>query len=168
MKLTIENARNIIVEAQKFQSRAKTSTLDVINQLGYVQIDTISVVERAHHHNLWTRNNRYQKSELNQLLESRKLIEYWSHAASYLPVEQYRYVLPRMLEYRSSKSHWFKVDPKIKVYVIDRIKSEGPLRASDFESFKKSSGWFDWKPAKKALEQHFMSGTLMVQKREGF
>ena len=166
--MSIQDARRIILQAQKLKSSAAPNTLQIIRDLGHVQIDTISVVQRAHHHILWSRNSNYRTSELEELQTQRKIFEYWSHAASYLPIESYRFCLPRMYLYRSGKNHWFKVDKKIKKYVLDTIKAEGPKKASDFKSPRKKSGWFDWAPSKKALELLFMEGTLMATRREGF
>ena len=59
---------------------------------GYVQIDAISVIERAHHHVFWSRNAQYQLSDLNTLLDKRQAFEYWGHAASYLPMSDFRYL----------------------------------------------------------------------------
>lgn len=150
--------------------KGKAAVLNVIEHLGYVQIDTLSVVARAHHHTLWTRLTDYQENYLNELLEKDKTIfEYWSHAASYLPMCDYRFSLPRKQLFSSGKSHWFEQDKKINSYVLDRIKAEGALQSKDFEHIRNTlSNWYEWKPAKKALEQLFMEGKLMVAKRQGF
>jgi len=104
------------------------------------------------------------------LLEKDKLIfEYWSHAASYLPMSDYRFSLPQKKAYLGGKSHWFGQDKKMKLYVLDKIKAEGPLQSKDFEHKRTGPGnWYEWKPAKKALEQLFMEGRLMVARRQGF
>lgn len=148
----------------------KAAALSAIQQLGYVQIDTISVVERAHHHVLWSRCKRYQSAQLGALMKDRKVFEYWSHAAAYLPMQDYRYSLPRKRAIASGEKHWHPKDPKITKFVLDRINAEGPLQAKDFEHSKtsKSDGWWDWKPAKRALERLFMEGELMVSERRGF
>ncbi|MBX2959048.1 MAG: YcaQ family DNA glycosylase [Flavobacteriales bacterium] len=148
----------------------KNGALKVVEHLGYIQIDTLSVVTRAHHHTLWNRLPDYQEFYLNELLEKDKTIfEYWSHAASYLPMCDYRYSLPRKQLFASGKSHWFEQDKKLNSYVLDRIKAEGPLQSKDFEHVRNTPGnWYEWKPAKKALEQLFMEGKLMVAKRQGF
>tara|TARA_B100000749_G_scaffold280897_1_gene280746 strand:+ start:22860 stop:23948 length:1089 start_codon:yes stop_codon:yes gene_type:complete len=144
--------------------------LRVIRHLGYVQIDTISVVERAHHHVFWVRNNEYQPIELDRLVEKRKVFEYWSHAASYLPMQDYKYSLIRKSEFASRTSAWFPRDAKMMREILKRIEIDGPLKSSDFkqDSGRKGSGWWDWKPAKKALERLFLEGQLEVSKREGF
>lgn len=149
-------------------SPGKNNTIDIIRRLGYIQIDTLSVVARAHHHVLWSRNHKYREAELHELLKGRKIFEYWSHAASYLPMEDFRFSLPRKQMYRDGHSHWFAKNKRIMKYVLDRIHSEGPLQSKDFETDRKRGSWFDWKPAKIALEQLFMEGSLMVSERKGF
>ena len=149
--------------------KGKKATLRAIEHIGYVQIDTISVVERAHHHVLWSRVSDYQASFLDQLMRERQLFEYWFHAAAWLPMRDYRFALPRMTS-KNGDRNWFKnSDKKLIRHVLDRIRDEGPLRARDFEDTRKGKKqWWDWKPAKRALEQLFMQGELMTSHREGF
>lgn len=176
-QISLEQARMLALKSQGLLEpfndpvgSSKKATLAVIEHLGYVQIDTLSVVARAHHHTLWTRLPDYNEKYLNELLEKDKAIfEYWSHAASYLPMSDYRFSLPRKKDYADGKSHWFGQDKKMNKYVLDRIKAEGPLQSKDFEYKKEGPGnWYEWKPAKRALEQLFMEGRLMVAKRKGF
>lgn len=150
--------------------RGKPATLRAIEHIGYVQIDTISVVERAHHHVLWSRVANYQAKFLNQLVAERKIFEYWFHAASWLPMRDYRFAMPRMRAMKDGKRHWSQnSDKKMMRDILVRIREEGPLRARDFEDTRKGKKeWWDWKPAKHALEQLFMQGDLMVSGREGF
>lgn len=145
------------------------STESIIQHLGYIQIDTISVVERAHHHVLWSRNRRYQHAHLDTLQKQGRIFEYWAHAASYLPMQDYRMYLPEMQRIRERENLWHKVDPRIKRHVLERIRNEGPLRSRDFadSTSGKRSIW-QWKPAKSALETLFREGYLMIVGREGF
>lgn len=156
--------------AGKAFGRGKKGALTVIEHLGYVQLDTLSVVARAQHHTLYSRLPDYQTGFLAELLERDKSVfEYWSHAASYLPMRDFRFSLPRKKLFHDGKSHWFAKDKKVMKYVLDRIKAEGPLQSKDFEFKRTGPGnWYEWKPAKKALEQLFMEGTLMVARRQGF
>ena len=172
--LSTEEARLVLLESQGLLNsgfgKGKNAALTAIQHLGYVQIDTLSVVARAHHHTLWTRLPDYKENYLNELLaEDKTIFEYWSHAASYLPMNGYRFTLPRKKAYAEGKSHWFNQDKKMNKYVLDKIKVEGALQSKDFEH-KRDGGanWYDWKPAKQALEQLFMEGKLMVAKRRGF
>lgn len=142
----------------------------VLNRLGYVQIDTISVVARAHHHTLFTRVSKYQEPMLNRLVAKRRAFEYWCHAASYLPIREYRFALPMMRAVaRGEVRFGRRRDDKVQAWVRDRIRAEGPLFARDFEDPRaERSGWWDWKPAKLALEQLFMQGELTSVERQGF
>ena len=87
--------------------RGKSASLRAIEHLCYVQIDTISVVERAHHHVLWSRVKNYQPRFLDQLVKERKVFEYWFHAAVWLPMRDYRFALPRMSSIDGDRG-WFK------------------------------------------------------------
>ena len=98
--LSSQQARKLVLLSQrvpppKQAGQAMTATLSAIEHLGYIQIDTLSVVQRAHHHTLWNRNPRYQPAHLEQLLCDKQVFEYWSHAAAYLPFRDCRYSLPR-------------------------------------------------------------------------
>ncbi|MGS2720240.1 winged helix-turn-helix domain-containing protein [Paraglaciecola aestuariivivens] len=143
--------------------------LNVIQQLSYVQIDSISVVQRAHHHVLFNRVGCYQPDYLNQLIQNKSIFEYWSHAAAYLPMQDFRFSLPKKLAIASGQKHWRENNPKIEKQVLLRIAEEGPLRAQDFaENNKKhEAGWWQHKPEKHALEQLFIEGKLMVCHRQG-
>jgi len=173
--LSLKQARKLILLSQGIHrprdfGSDKASALNAITRLSYVQIDTISVVERAHHHVIWSRSPSYKPEWLNTLMAEKKVFEYWSHAAAYLPMQDYRYSLPRKQALRSTDKHWHTRDTKVAKFVLDRITAEGPLQAKDFERAvaTKGSGWWDWKPAKIALEQLFMEGELMVLERRGF
>ena len=147
----------------------KQATLNALEHLSYVQIDTLAVVERAHHHILWSRIPSYKPVHLESLLEERKIFEHWSHAAAFLPMRDYRFALPRMNAVKRGESGWFaSVSEKDEKEVLARIRSDGPLRSRDFESPKKQQGsWWNWKPAKKTLEKLFFQGDLMVSSRQG-
>lgn len=150
------------------QSR-RSGALQAIEQLGYVQIDSINVVERAHHHVLFNRVNNYQPLWLDELLAEKKIFEYWSHAAAFLPMRDFRFSLYRKAQLQQGQKHWFAPDHQQMREVRARIRAEGPLKAADFAKTNEASGpWWDWQPAKKALEQLFMQGELMVVRRERF
>jgi len=153
--------------------RGLVGARQAISHIGYVQIDTISVVERAHHHVLHTRVPSFQPAMINTLLLDRDVFEYWAHAAAFLPMADFRFSLPYKHAIKSGQTHWYKnKDKKLMSELLARVRSEGPMRARDVEqnkkTTKKSAGWWDWKPAKKALEQLYMQGDLMVSHREGF
>jgi uncharacterized protein YcaQ len=172
--LSVKEAQKTILLSQGVNTEhklghGKDATYKAIASMNYVQIDSISVVERAHHHSIWNRAENYEPIHIAQLLEDKIIFEYWAHAASYLPMNDYRYSLPRKKSIAQGDTHWFSKDKKTMALVLDRIKAEGPLQAKDFkDSREKNTGWWDWKPAKKALEQLFMEGQLMVESRQGF
>jgi uncharacterized protein YcaQ len=154
--------------AGNFFGNKKEGTLNAIEHLGYVQIDTISVVERAHHHTIWARLNDYKKTYLDELVETDKTVfEYWSHAAAFLPMRDYRFSLYRKNLYATGKLKWY-FNKRATKFVYDRIVAEGPLQSKDFEEKKKKQGWWEWKESKRALEQLFIEGKLMIAKRQGF
>ncbi len=162
------NAQGLL-QSQPF-GRGLTGTYQAISYLGYIQIDSISVVERAHHHVIKTRVPGFKKDMLQDLLIKGDIFEYWSHAAAFLPITDFRYSLPYKHAIKNGQVHWFKdPDKKLMAELLERIRIDGPLRSRDADGRSiKSSGWWDWKPTKKALEQLYMQGDLMVCDREGF
>ena len=172
VNLSIAEARKLALLSQRLPSggghaHGAQDALDALSHLGYVQLDTISVVQRAHHHTFWNRARRYQPQHLTQLLRERKVFEYWSHAAAVLPMESYRFSLPLMRAYAAGKRHWHAPDRAVMRRVLARIKTDGALTSRDFDGVRKGGMW-DWKPAKRALEQLFMEGKLMTAERRGF
>ena len=173
IQLTIGQARKLALVSQQLPgsqfTRGLKGTLQAIQHLGYVQIDTISVVERAHHHTLFNRVPHYRHGFVDKLLEKRDLFEYWSHAAAYLPFEDYRFSLPRMHAIKQGQRHWYKKNSKIMKHVLERIKTDGALQAKDFEEHKGfTGGMWEWGPIKQAIEHLFMQGDLLVTRRVSF
>ncbi|MBD5769532.1 winged helix-turn-helix domain-containing protein [Marinomonas colpomeniae] len=158
-----------LLQAQPF-GRGLVGARNAVNHLGYVQIDTISVVERAHHHVLHSRVPKFDPAMTNQMLLDGDVFEYWSHAAAFLPIDDFRFFLPYKHAIKSGQTHWNKnPDKKLMAELLERVRLEGPLRSRDVETkVNNRAGWWDWKPAKKALEQLYMEGDLMVCDRAGF
>lgn len=158
-----------LLQAQPFGT-GLNGARNAIRHLGYVQIDTISVVERAHHHVLHSRVPRFTPAMTNRMLVDGDIFEYWAHAAAFLPMEDFRFSLPYKHAIKSGQTHWFRTrDQKLMSELLARIHVDGPLRSRDVETDAASrAGWWDWKPAKKALEQLYMQGDLMISNREGF
>ncbi len=173
-KSLIEQLQRITLESQGLTKahpfgKGKRAVAGALEHLGYIQIDTLSVVARAHHHTLWTRVPSYKNEYLNKLVEEREAFEYWFHAAAYLPMKDFRFAQPRMSYFQRGESSYFnKVDDKDIQFVLDRIRIDGPQKARDFKTAKTKAGsWWNWKPAKMALEKLFMQGDLMICRREG-
>jgi uncharacterized protein YcaQ len=172
--LSIKQAKKLVLLSQRIppitpKVDAAEATLAVIEHLGYVQIDTISVIQRAHHHTIWNRNPRYLNSHIDQLMTNKQIFEYWSHAAAYLPMRDYRYSLIRKNAIkRGAQKHWHEVDHQLMDQVMRRIEKDGPLMAKDFEhTGKKTEDWRS-KPAKQALENLYIRGDIMVSYRQSF
>ena len=168
VSITRHEARQLILTCQGLVGRRKENT-EIIQQLGYVQIDTISVTERSHHHVFYSRNRSYRQIQLSQLMKDKTIFEYWSHAAAFLPIADFRFSLFQKEGFKQGANHWFERDEKVERYVLERITAEGPLQSKDFEGPKNQKHtWSSWKPAKKALTNLFMEGSLMIADRSGF
>ena len=173
ISLSLPAARRLILQSQRLYSRRSfgggvEATFHAIEHLGYVQIDTLSVVARAHLHTLWNRVAGFNQAHIDQLQEKREIFEYWSHALSILPMKDYRYALPRMNLIANGETHWYPKDSKQTKYVMRRIRAEGPLSAKDFNDKKSSKEMWALAPSKIALEQLFMEGKLMIARRQNF
>lgn len=174
MKISLAKARSIILSAQglsgkKTYPKGKEGAAQVVESLGYVQIDTISVVERAHHHTIWSRCPDYDPALLNDLLsKDRRVFEYWCPAAAYVPMSDYRFYLNAMRT--GATSSWYRAERKVIQHVKYRLRAEGPLGSVDFKAEKKHNrdGWGGYKPQKHALEALFAAGEVMISERRGF
>ena len=155
--------------ARKAFGSGLAGSLQAIAHLGYVQIDTLAVVERAHHHVLWSRVPGYAPEHLNQLAGNGHIFEYWAHAAAYLPMRDYRFALPRMQSFRRGESPYFKsVDPKLMAEILARMHGEGELRTRDLKTqYDSASTWWDHGPGRRALDKLFMQGDVMIRERKG-
>ncbi len=167
-KLDQKTARQFIISNQ-FDFGNNLTTQKTIQHLGYVQIDTISVIQRTHHHVLWTRNPKYQVGEIQGLVKEKKVFDYWAHAASYLPMEDYRFSLIRKSQVGEGDGFWYERNPKNMKFILDRIKAEGPLMSRDFkkEKIKSNIPWVK-SPINQAMMQLFSEGKIMIVERQGF
>lgn len=174
MKISASAARRLAVQCQGLDGgwrlpKGKEGAAQVLERLGYVQIDTIAVVERAHHHVLWTRHPNYDPRMLHDLqAKDRRVFETWTHAAAYAPTRDYRYHLPVMRARVDRLRRWMKQNAQMMETALDRIRREGPLGSADFEDPRRRGPWWDWKPAKIALEMLLLTGELMITERRNF
>ena len=180
--VTASTARRLFLGAQGLlddPSRRATPavTRTLVRKLGYVQLDSINVVERAHHLILAGRLDGYQPRMLHRLLEKdRTLFEHWTHDASVIPSEWFGHWRVRFDRFRARRltgtwwaEHFNGDQEQILSHVVDRITAEGPLKSSDFQSDPQAGGgWWEWKPQKAALEILWRSGTLSIARRENF
>jgi uncharacterized protein len=149
----------------------------LVKALGYVQIDTLNVINRAHYVTLWARLGSYALDDLDRLLYTpgeRRLYEGWGHAASLIPLEHYRYHRWRtdpVYSFSAGFYEWVKKDHNRELVdgVLARIRSEGALRVGAFKyDGPRRGAWYDWRPSKMALEALFAWGDLMVADRVNF
>jgi uncharacterized protein len=137
--------------------------------MGVLQIDSISVVARSPYLVLWSRIGAYDPVWLDELLAEGELFEYWSHAACFIPIEDYGLYRRLMLEKTEKTRAWMEAHPDALEHVMGRIRDGGPVRASEFaRTDGKAGSWWEWKPEKRALEHLFAAGELMISHRENF
>jgi len=176
--LSKERARNYFLKQQLLTASktpsGKSGALRVIEKLGYVQIDTINVVERSHHLVLHTRLSKYVQDYLHVLqAKDKRIFEYWTHGVSFIPMKDFRYYLPA-IKRKPKPGSWFdkwtKENRSLTKDVYKRIAEEGPLMPSDFADVekRKRGSWWDWKPSKAALEVLYWRGDLMIKERRNF
>ncbi len=153
------------------------SILRIIERVRAIQIDTLQRVRRSQYIALWSRLGDYQPELLDNLCygDDRRLFEYWYHAACIIPIKEFPYRLPTMLMHRKKESKrwrsWHSDEKNVEVLqeVKDRLTSQGPQKASNFDDHREHRGsWWDWKPAKRALEYLYDSGQVVIKDRLKF
>lgn len=176
--ISLDEARARLLRAHFALPSKKASLVGVtaarewIKHLAWVQIDTIHVIERAHHHILFSRLPDFRPAMFDALQsEHRAVFEYWTHALCYLPIESFRYALPMMRAYQTGKRKWWRPVSKAEIASVrQRLKEEGALDLSAFEANPKAvkrHAWASKKPSKAALEWLFFAGEVMISRRQG-
>ncbi len=144
-----------------------------VDHLGYVQIDTINVVERSHHHILFNRMPAYRREDLEQAQsDDRSVFEYWTHALAYVPATDFRVFARGMAAARADPSRLFAAETEPGAYakLINRIRRDGPVTMRDFddeERVEKTHPWGSRKPSRAALRYGFFVGDLVISRRDG-
>jgi uncharacterized protein YcaQ len=177
LPLSKAEARRLWLRAQRLDTAAPfgagpAAVRAAVEHLGYVQIDTINVIERSHHHILWTRIPAYARSDLATALSVEKSVfEYWAHALAYIPTRDYRFFMADMKRQREAPIRWLAgVAPADTRGVVARIRRDGPLSIRDIaddELVEKSHPWASRKPSKPALQLGFFRGELTISARDG-
>lgn len=177
VKLTNAQARQIWLRAQRLDQRAPfgsgaEAVAAAISHLGYVQIDTINVIERCHHHILFSRIPAYRRADLRQAqTHDKSVFEYWAHALAYLPTEAFRFFVADMKQHKRNPGRWFaSVEPKDLRKVLRLVKRGGALTIRDIDDDvlqDKEHLWASRKPSKRALEYGFYLGALAISERNG-
>lgn len=175
--LSLADASRLWLRAQRLDTPAPfgagpEATRRAVEHLGYVQIDTINVVERAHHHILWSRIPTYSRADLAHAQSAEKSVfEYWAHALAYIPSRDYRHFMAAMRAHRESPSAWFGgvTDAELR-QILSRIRRDGPLSIRDIDDetlVDKTHPWASRKPSKRVLQHAFYGGQLTVSARTG-
>ncbi|HEV3499684.1 MAG TPA: crosslink repair DNA glycosylase YcaQ family protein [Bradyrhizobium sp.] len=175
--LTKARARRIWLRAQRLDTASPfgegpAATAAAVEHLGYVQIDTINVIERCHHHILWNRIPAYRRADLRQAQSvDRSVFEYWTHALSYVPTKDLRFFIPAMNRHRREGHKWLaSVKPADLRKVLRLIRRDGALTIRDIDDdvlVDKEHLWASRKPSKRALQLAFYEGRLTISERNG-
>jgi hypothetical protein len=170
-------AKAIWLHAQRLDSDAPfgsgpAATPAAVRHLGYVQIDTIHVIERCHHHILYSRIPGYRRAHLEQAQAvERSVFEFWTHALAYLPIEDFRHYVRQMRHGPRAHGRWFAaVTTGDLRRVLGRIRRGGALTIRDIDDdvlVEKDHPWASRKPSKRALQLAFYRGLLTVNCRTG-
>jgi uncharacterized protein YcaQ len=173
--LTKAQARSIILNAAGLASTAhfgqgRGAVYRMIEHFGFLQLDTNTVIARAHHHVLASRIPDYQSEWLDELVEEGRVFEYFASDAGYLPMEEFRFTLPVKQAFKTGSKPVTKAEADLMKYILDRVERDGPVRVGDFEydRLEASTGWWDWRPAKVALERLYLNGKLMIRRSKTF
>lgn len=158
------------------QPATKADVLATIRSMGELQVDTISVVARSPYLVLWSRLGDYQPAWLDELLAEGALFERWAHAACFLPMDDYPLHRRRMLDAIEHGGltarwavKWLGEHAEVVERVIAHLRENGSARSAEFENpAHRSSGWWDWKEEKNALEALWLTGEVMVAARRNF
>src|ERR1700742_241698 len=174
--LSKRDARRIWLGAQRLDTSAPfgqgpQAVADAVSHLGYVQIDTINVIERCHHHILYTRIPAYRRADLRQAQSGdRSVFEYWTHALSYVPSRDFRFFMPDMKLHKREGHRWFANVKPADTRKVMRLLKQGPLTIRDIEDDvlrEKEHLWHSRKPSKFALQLAFYTGALTISERTG-
>lgn len=176
MKLSNKRARDLWIHAQRLNvaapfGKGAKAVEKAVEHLGYVQIDTISVVERCHHHILFTRIPDYKRSYLHKAQSiDKSVFEYWTHALSYVPVRDFRFFVGSMKKTEQSPGPWLSGVKKEDIKKVEQLLKKGPISIRDIKDdvlVSKDHEWASRKPSKKALLLGFYSGRFVVSERQG-
>lgn len=174
--ITTTQARRIWLHAQRLDERTPfgdgtQAVADAVAHLGYVQIDTINVIERSHHHILFSRIPSYRRADLRQAQSiDKSVFEYWTHALSYVPANDFRFFLPAMRQHRREGHKWFASVTPADMRKVMRLLRAGPLTIRDIEDdvlVEKEHLWQSRKPSKRALQLAFYTGAVTISERQG-
>jgi uncharacterized protein len=178
LTVTRDDVKQLSVYKQGLHQRPESNTQDdltaIIQRIGLLQLDSISVVARSHYLVMLARAGLYNCDELDHLLTDGFLFESWAHAACQIPMAHYPYFHARIQEKQLKESKWHidKLGDESEAiigHVLETVRENGAMSSKDFKHDRKEAGgWWNWKPTKIALEYLFDRGELMVSYRQKF
>ena len=178
VQATREDVKRLAVYKQGLHQRPKSSgqaeLKRIIARIGLLQLDSISVIARSHYLVMLARAGLYQPADLDDLLTDGFLFESWAHAACQIPMAHYPYFHAFIQQKQLKETRWHiqKLGDDVDVIIeqtLSAIRGQGPMSSKDFKSERRSNaGWWNWKPAKVALEYLFDRGELMIAYRQQF
>jgi uncharacterized protein YcaQ len=173
LKLTPDDARLITLQAQGLTGpRARTGGAGgLLRRLGAVQLDTISVLARSHELVAYARLGAIPRSSIERAYwhpRQAGAFEYWSHAACVLPIEEWPYYAFRRRAFRAKGMRWHQSHASVCAEVLARLRSEGPLNATQLGGAKNGGPWWDWSDTKIAVEWLLDTGEVICARRTGW
>jgi uncharacterized protein len=137
-----------------------------------LQIDSVSVLQRAHYMPLFSRMGPYDVGLLHRAAETRprRIVEYWAHVAAFMPVDLWPHMRHRMRRHREEGHAWTGLPQRRELVtsLLAQIDERGPSTARDLDEglprSKEHWGW-NWSETKQALEYLFSAGGLAVARR---
>ncbi|TET09395.1 MAG: winged helix-turn-helix domain-containing protein [Candidatus Thorarchaeota archaeon] len=171
IEITVEDARRFVLDVQGLRTNKQCkSVLDVANRIHNIQIDTISVVSRSHNLITFNRFPKYKEGEIWEHEKNGKLFEFWSHAMCLMPMESYPFYTWRRKFYPGPRGKKWALEHKDTLKQVYRhVKKNGVTNSASIGERKTdTTGWWDWKVEKRALEHLYTQGKLMVAYRKGF
>lgn len=174
--LSADEARRIALRAQGFLGAPdrRGGVRGVLRHLGAVQLDTISVLARSHELIPYARLGAVGRPAVDRAYwtptagGAPHAFEYWSHAACILPVEEWPHFAFRRRAYRA-RPHWGHDLPDGSYdQVVEQLRAEGPLTATELGGAKNGGEWWDWSASKVAVERALMYGEVVCTERRGW
>ncbi|HYP22267.1 MAG TPA: crosslink repair DNA glycosylase YcaQ family protein [Actinomycetota bacterium] len=181
-EVSLDEVRRLAIRAQRLDravAPSRETILDLVRDLGCVQIDPISVVAPTQHLVLWSRLGAFDRADLDALLwEDRSLFHYWAHAASIVPTSDYpiHHLMMRRwgkgtAKYEERVREWMRVNQSMRRKVVSEIRRRGPLCISDLRDITgerwKSSGWTDEQGVARMIEFLWAKGVVTIAGRAG-
>ncbi len=181
--LSLTLARRLVLTCQHLAGSrpgvTRDTMLDVIRDVGCLQLDPLNVVARSHLLVLWSRLGAYDQELLDTLLwQERRLFEYWAHAASIVLTEDYQLFQLRRQAYSTGEEawlqrvrQWIEQNAALKEHILEALRERGPLRGRDFTDLTvvpwESTGWTGGRNVSKMLDFLCAQGHICVMGRKG-